>query len=248
VRILGGHDYYDGAGWGVDTQTTFVRSNPDTVWEGPPGLALHTGLWRGLSLDEVALAFGVVFVGGTLVPFVEERRALEGRRWYPHEAVDGTTPWKTRTRFLYSVDEGIDLVERIYGAKQAHRRTFALHPNADAPPANLVAQHFARTEATRDETDWAIRHRVVTAVARWWQPQGGARSKTPTHWVNTPTLKDVESWKGIDPATAHMRIASWLGGVLPHHTPTVELSDRSKIAKAGFDKRSFRKDPSHLGS
>jgi hypothetical protein len=247
MRILGGHDYYDGAGWGVDTQTTFLRHAPDTIWAGPHGLDLMEGFWKGLSYAEIALAFGIVFVGGTLVPFVEERSALNGRRWSPHEMVPGTTPWKTNTRFLYTVEEGVDLVERIYGLKEAHRRTYRLRSQIDAPPATLVAQHFARREASPAETDWAIRNRVVTAVARWWQPEGGARRTTPTHWVNTPTLKDVEAWKGIDPATAHMRIASWLGGVLPHHAPTVVLSDRSKIAKAGFDARSFRKDPAHLG-
>lgn len=247
MRILGGHDYYDGAGWGVDTRTTFLRVAPDTTWEGPAGFALPPSLWKGLSQEEAALVFGLVFVGGTLVPFVEERQALEGRRWYAHDVAAGATPWKTRTKFLYSAEEGVALVERIYGVKDAHRRRHILRGDVDAPPATLVAQHFARTEPTKAETDWAITHRVVTAIVRWWQPDGRARKDgAPTHWVNTPNLKDVEAWKGIDPATAHMRIASWMGGVLPHTKPLVELSDRARIAKAGFDQRSFRKDPAHL--
>jgi hypothetical protein len=49
---------------------------------------------------------------------------------------------------------------------------------------------------------------------------------------------------GVDPATAHMRIANWVGGVLPSAPETVEISDTSRIRKAGFDLRtSFRKPP-----
>jgi len=72
----------------------------------------------------------------------------------------------------------------------------------------------------------------------------------PPHWrekavpaqVNHARLTELELFRKLDPATAHMRIASFLSGVLPFSRPTVELPDRDRIRKAGFDlKSSFRR-------
>lgn len=68
------------------------------------------------------------------------------------------------------------------------------------------------------------------------------------HWdinvhPNPSNLKEYGFYRIKDAFTAHMDISSWVGGVLPTNKETVEISDKSRILKAGFDlKKSFRKE------
>jgi hypothetical protein len=92
-------------------------------------------------------------------------------------------------------------------------------------------------------TRWLIEQQVVTGVIEGVEAYATPR-KTPTLVANTDNLKDYEAYRALDPATAHMRIANWVGGVLPSAPETVAISNASRIRKAGFDLRtSFRKPP-----
>ena len=104
--------------------------------------------------------------------------------------------------------------------------------------------------ARRGEGPWArwlAEHQVATGVIE------GVRRRhtlppTPvlatTLVANTDNVKDYEAYRALDPATAHMRIANWVGGVLPSAPEAVEVSNASRIRKAGFDLRtSFRTPP-----
>ena len=100
---------------------------------------------------------------------------------------------------------------------------------------------------------WALDNKVVTAIS-------GAEAHSINEWnrrayslfdaynrnqcvlVNSDSLKDVCFYRMLSPVEAHHAIDSWVGGVLPFNQTTVQLSDRSRIQKAGFDIRtSFRK-------
>ena len=59
-----------------------------------------------------------------------------------------------------------------------------------------------------------------------------------------PVLKDVQFFRIIDNITAYQELSMFIGGVLGGNSPkTIEISNDIKIAKHGFDKWSFRKEP-----
>jgi hypothetical protein len=59
-----------------------------------------------------------------------------------------------------------------------------------------------------------------------------------------PVLKDVQFFRIVDNFTAYQELAMFVSGVLGGKSPkTIEVSNDIKIAKRGFDKWSFRKEP-----
>jgi hypothetical protein len=100
---------------------------------------------------------------------------------------------------------------------------------------------FFEADIRPKETAWLIDHHVTVLSA--WRPAGWDRLKevVPAQ-VNHACLKELELYRKIDPTTAHMRISSFVSGVLPFERETVEIGDRDRIRKAGFDlKSSFRR-------
>jgi len=56
-------------------------------------------------------------------------------------------------------------------------------------------------------------------------------------------LKDVEFFKAVNPFKAFQELSMFIGGVMGGKSPiTIEVSDKDRIAKHGFDKFSFRKE------
>jgi len=79
--------------------------------------------------------------------------------------------------------------------------------------------------------------------------------KTPIFVYNTyrrddafivnPTLKDYEFYKVVDAFTAFTELQMFMGGVLGvGEKEIVEIEDKYKIGQHGFDKWSFRREPS----
>ena len=59
-----------------------------------------------------------------------------------------------------------------------------------------------------------------------------------------PTLKDLEFFKVQNPFTCFQELSMYIGGVLKQpDRPMVEITDKDRISKHGFDKYSFRKLP-----
>src|SRR5208283_3990318 len=66
--------------------------------------------------------------------------------------------------------------------------------------------------------------------------------RNPKFFVN-PLLKDYEFYKVFDTYQAFQEIQMFIGGVLGNkEKEIIEVADKYKIAKHGFDKFSFRKD------
>jgi hypothetical protein len=62
--------------------------------------------------------------------------------------------------------------------------------------------------------------------------------------IKNPNLKNLQMFKAFHPNLAFQEIESFLTGVLPNpYPPTVVVSEKTRIAKRGFDKWSFRKPP-----
>jgi hypothetical protein len=229
MKIIGsGHDYYDGAGMGVDETIVFLRKE-ELIQDSP--FRLPSSLTLTPNSDQYKLRFFHVLMAGEIIPGLQENlpsklvRHHTGAHTYEHP----------EPRLHYTLDHALRAVERLEEARaQAAkylRRKF---------PREGIEKHF-RTTPTKELSDWMIENRVITGLvfrrSRWQK----------RHWVsehiveaNTDRLGAFELYRVVDPATAHMRIANFIGGVLPHGTEVIELSDRSKRNKAGFDDASFR--------
>ena len=227
MKIIGGHDYYDGAGMGVDTSVVFVRDNARHLADLPvitdhpfrvPGPVSFGDLRAGSELIPT-----LVLIGGDRVPALEERVM---------------SSWRSASVFHYALADALSVYER---ARDRHptrwgsflrRRTFSDELRA-----------FFEAEIRPEETAWLIDDHV-TVLTTWRPGNWSRREEAVPAQINHACLKEVELYKRMDPATAHMRISSFISGVLPFRRETVELSDKDRIRKAGFDlKGSFRKEP-----
>ena len=219
MRIVGNktRDYYDGAGYQFDESTTFVRKAYLTPLESTPLL------YSSREVGEYCLCrFDVVVAG----------EAYLGLRIQKSTRYDHTT-----SAPVYIYDQ---------------REATAFAPNLPQYIRDWsdLSISDARRSAIRT---WALNDKVVTAIS-------GVEACNVTEWnrlgytlfdrysrkhsvlINSDALKTVELYRALPSAEAHRAISSWVGGVLPFNAPTLEISDRSRIQKAGFDLRtSFRK-------
>lgn len=214
--ISKGHDYYDGAGMGVDETIIFVR-NPveilDAPFELPDKISVNT---------YHVFHFRLAIVGGEIFPFVEEERPYK-KGGYSFERLP--------TRYHYDKESVSAALERI--AKAEKRRSLYLLRREDED----IERHFTKAPS-KEQIDWIIENRVITGIVRWRSVFNEMEKRRIGHIeieANTDKLKEIEFFKVMDPATTHMRIANFIGGVLPHGPETVEISDKHKIMKAGHD-------------
>lgn len=217
MRIIGGRDYYDGAGYGFDPTITFVRKAAVTDASTSPLLySLRRTAHGTIHRFDVVLAGEV-----TRGLFIETTSSL----------------YSSNTRKI------------IYDPAEA--TTFGLNnlSSYDRKICDLSVEP-ARRDAVRE---WALNTKTVCAISGA-EPREVSEFNARGYdlfncwnrkdWIvsNGDFLKDVHFYRVMQPAEAHRAISSWVGGVLPYNAPTVEISDRSKIQKAGFDLRtSFRK-------
>lgn len=234
MKIIGGHDYYDGAGMGVDPGIILVRSG-DRIANHPLKLPRATGDRRRLvqrDAREDFLSFFLVLVAGEMFPGA---RHIFPRRQY---RVEGSPAWTTeRVEILHDPDAiravldefGWTLKNNRFGCDRRSAIEAFLSRTGQGPWTNwMVDAGAAIVVASRDDTgpDFSVGGNPVLV------------RHNPAH------LKALEFFRVMDPATIHMRLQDWIGGVLPSGKEAVEISDSSRIVKAGFDRKtSFRRTP-----
>jgi hypothetical protein len=214
--ISKGHDYYDGAGMGVDEAIIFIRT-PNEILDAPFELP------RKISITSYHnFHFRLAILGGELFPFVKEER--------PYKS--GSCSYeRLPTRFHYGKESVLAALTKLE-KNGKHRSFLGLRNEHDD-----IVRHFAQTP-TKEQIDWIIENRVVTGIVRRRSIFDQVEKRHFDHIeveANTDKLKEIEFFKVLDPATTHMRIANFIGGVLPHGPETVEISDKHKIQKAGHD-------------
>ena len=225
MKIIGGHDYYDGAGYGVDETIVFLRKSAeftDTPFKLP---APYT---RSRRSGTAKLHYFLILCGGEVFPGVREThpstygRDRRGIQIFiqPHD------------RFHYDLAAAQAALERV-----SQKSLNMLHGINRENPREALERHF-QNNVPKQWTDWMIKNRAITGKV--YRPFDHYPRKSVAE-VNIATLKDMEFYRAMDPATTHMRIANFIGGVLPHGTEVVEIGNTSKIRKAGFDtETSFR--------
>lgn len=219
MRIVGNktRDYYDGAGYQFDASTTFVRKPILVPLDTTP---LHYSAREAGDFN--LYRFEVVVAGE-----VYRGLRIQKRSSYYHNT---STP-----KFIYSQTEAT-----------------AFAPNLPQYIRDWCDLSISDARRNTIRT-WALDNKTVTAVSgvqtcdiTEWNRRGyylfDNYSRKQSVIINSDCLKDVCFYRALSPVEAHRAIASWVGGVLPLNQATVQLSDRSRIQKAGFDIRtSFRK-------
>lgn len=222
MRIIGGHDYYDGAGMGVDTETVLCRSeNPKpvpftefafpkdrTLWSDPDA-AVRRRTWAHL----------LAVVGSETVPLLLVEEIHVHEHFHAH------------ARLITDPDEAAAEIRKL-GEINVRGRIISSFFDRNAAAETL---DFMRTPPDR-LMGWAIDHRAAVAVIR----NDPDRRDRVLAEINGAGLGKLGFMRVMDPATAHMRIAAFLSGVLPHHRETVTITDEDRARKAGFDQVSFR--------
>jgi hypothetical protein len=237
MRIIGGKDFYDGAGQGVDRETIFLRT-PGRIEPFPDPLPEHAfgTILRDKRTYDVVLAYRLLIVGGEA---------------WPHAVLTAHDPM--RPRFEPDIVEMVVEAERAIEIEKTMVHTRFSYFSKDK---RGEIDSFFRSPLD-SWMSWAIDNRAGIALVRILELQDRSPELLammpgrPHEWRRMKSGQAVAEINGIglgerhiprliDPATLHMRIAGFLSGVLPQSRETVEISDESKIAKAGFDKASFR--------
>lgn len=238
MRIIGGHDYYDGAGLGMDAEIIFVRQevvtedHPFTL----PSPVAHAPLYRNRpGAREVILSFHIVLLGGQAYPAAQESWAWARSGKRGPDGREIILPAKTDWHF--DRDQAMAALQRI----EEHSDDSWTVKRRHARRVERLSAHFAQAQSAT-WTDWMISARAVTGLISPKdprQPRKGVQAR-----INIADLGEIGFYRRVDPATAHMEIARFIGGVLPHGPETVEITDKDRLRKAGFDARtSFRMDP-----
>lgn len=84
--------------------------------------------------------------------------------------------------------------------------------------------------------EWSIQNKITIALTDYSHEEID---------IN-PNLSQLSFQKQFDPYSAYQEIEMWIGGVLTNNEIISEISDKDKINQHGFDKWSFRKQPSNL--
>lgn len=235
MRILGGKDYYDGAGMGVDREVVFLRKTKPEVEVFPQFRLPRTRsltFWDGrCQMIEDLTPYLVLLAGEAWPFFLHSRRARFS--W------ERGTPAEER-HILTEAKMAEEVVARISGKSWIGDWRDATDAFGRPLPPRLSVEAFLGLprEALMS---WAIERRVITAVVR--NVREGERLKERPETVfeaNGCGLGELGFMRVMDPATAHMRIANFISGVLPQSREIFEIRDADRIRKAGFDKTSFR--------
>lgn len=88
---------------------------------------------------------------------------------------------------------------------------------------------------------------ILSAVLGAYRDSYSVRDQSKNasvHVVKNPCLRDLEFYRVMDANTAYQELSMFLGGVMASNGPSmVEVSEKTRIEKRGFDKWSFRKMP-----
>lgn len=235
MRLIRGHDFYDSAAaYGVDTTRVYVRKTG--IRPGDRSMATHKDFpigesWfvsgRSGSLERFILFIGSEVRGGLRVTHRPETlKAYQSPQVfhiYDEAEVDPA---------IELIGANADKLSRVFeGKKLKDAARECLSPVSKADKQRLI--------------EWMIDNRVASGVAIGRIDRTRERHEPDlAAYCDHDNLKEMEAWKALDPFRAHMELSNFISGVLPSGPDLVEISDRDKIKKAGFDvKKSFRKAP-----
>lgn len=233
------HDFYDGVqAFGQDQTLLYVRKRLDfpvhtelKVRKLPfpiPSLDQHGGYTREGDLPS-CLRFYIVGVAGQVYPtfqLIWDYSNTSGKRY---------------ETFCYNMAD----IEKVIAArcsKKARDKFGELHPKR---------RWGYRVQANRAEFEaffavWEIEDQALKLKPLFKQYPVWAIEERHDGWYvcYNCSLKEYKFFKVKDPNTTYQEIAMFLDGLAVPQKPIPVPSDRDMVSIKGFDKFSFRKDPS----
>jgi hypothetical protein len=237
MKIINGHDYWDSAAaYGIDETVCLIRNTNKTEYDLKSNDYFFPMVRYNCENDNKRkiLPLGCILVSGKAYPFAY------------HTDSDPTSNnykmlYNTPISIMYSIDE------IVHNHPEISKRTYW---GSDIDDLNIFYNQKSFTE--KNVTKFLIENKCSIALilpeeysyVTW----GFKNNKDDLHykssviWKNPSFLKDYSFFKIKDSFTMFMEVLNWVSGVLPNSIETVDISNKSKILKAGFDvKYSFRK-------
>lgn len=221
-------DYYDSAiGQGIDPNLIYLRekkeikvkNNPDD-----PAVGEISSSWfhRSTLIDSSYYSFHAYLLGfcGKIYPMIYVKKVGEdkGECFYKFETFKDSVYGKS-----------------IDGDKKMRRWMRSQMNGISTQVSTSNIEDFFNQNTSRLTSVFAEYNTPVFLYGRWNQHK---------EIRTNPTLKNFEFYKVQDPFSCFQELSMFVGGVLKSpEKPMVELTDKDRIAKHGFDKHSFRKLP-----
>lgn len=228
MRIIYGRDYYDSAlAWGRDTDIVFVREKNKTIllpYFGSLGFReLLTSLHPSVTIDPNG--FTTRTTSYKLIPVIVY---FCGKR-YNGIKVESSSYGETNSTTYWNYDSYYNFLRSKNVDSRGHYDS-----------SQTIKYYFDR-EISKKELDFLIENKYTILISQW--NINLYSNKDEELWsVNAPELKKIHFYKVVDAYTAFQEISMWVGGVLTGQgKPMVQISDKYKIMKHGFDEWSFRK-------
>jgi hypothetical protein len=248
VRIFSKfHDYYDTAlGFGIDPNVTYERKEENiTDWMKDQSKLkdvvkkIHDGIFdfrveRINSPELQVINKIVVLFCGKIYFCVKASYKRKGGDYYH----------STATEFIYTFDAFKRAIATHSKINLEHNITSGLFDGTRSKPMT-IAKRFkllfdkqgVESEVVKDlhfELDSPVVVIDYDLIYTYSKKMGVFKNKC---------LRDVEFYKAVNPFEAFQELSMFIGGIMGGKSPImIEVSDKDRIAKHGFDKFSFRKE------
>ncbi len=216
MRIIGGHDYYDGLTTHSDKTRVFLRDRREVALPKPK--VFHLKL-SGLGGFDDVVSLEVIFCG-------RRYRGLS-IRLHRNTVSEINYFWSATKLRDYIADHGcLRFIEAPKVRWHTRSASYLYEKDLDTffSPAPIEAALL----------EWVVRERALVAIA-----------PTQNHvkeWViNSDGLKDLWFYQAVAPWEAYQELEMFLGTILVgDEDRMVKVSDEIKLRKYGFDKWSFK--------
>jgi hypothetical protein len=240
------HDYYDKAlGYGIDPNVIYERKEEDiTDWiKDQPGLQkrlsmIHDDIFdfrieRINSTELKVEAKTIMLFCGRLYFCIKISYKVKD---YPYD--------RFVTEFIYTFDTFEKAIVLHSKINLEHKTTSGLF---DGTKSKLmtIARRFRtlfERQGTVSDIAFDLHFELDAPIIVLDYDLIYTYSKKIKVYKNR-CLKDMEFFKIVDPFTAFQELSMFIGGIMGGKSPImIEVADKDRIAKHGFDKFSFRKE------
>lgn len=236
MRLIGGKDYYDGAApFDTDPTRTFQRHKHNEAAYGPIRLTRRFRNIPTVNVKGDGRGFRTnnrVTVDGVEYHFKEIHVIFAGKlyqgvsmeHWVPSTDIE-IGHWKKQ--WFWSWDALVAKLDSL-GLEMSGVRRYRTDLDNDGVLTNRLL--------TPDEFNMIRERKILVAI------ESNYHRDSVTQWyINTDGLHTVGFAAAVDPWTAYQELDMLLGTLMVNDdTNMVKISDKSLIAKHGFDDKSFR--------
>jgi len=246
------NDYYDSVqAYGADPKTIYIR-NEKTI-DDKEDLVLKT-LWN----DNSEILFDLAFVGSEYkwICFENLYFVFFCAKIYlcfeisiPKKRINPTIPEK-EYHYCYNIKD-IDKIIYKYGTKKHikeynsrltknEKRNYIWNKPQSRKSFIQLINKFAKIQ---DNKIFELHHKFETPCLYFSTSKYSTWNKKTNILLN-PILKDIQFYKVFDSYRAFQEISMFISGIMGGKSPpTIEISDEIRKEKHGFDKWSFKKEP-----